>query len=712
MDLVLNAWSVYPLVTVLIIFILLLLSFLLFQISSMPIFHSLSIYWVFPLLIAALFFSSSIHNSIYFIEKLKNSQLKSAYISKKKLDENNLNELSINQNEINNIKSAKAGKNLVLIYLESLEKIYQDNNVFNNLTPNIYTYNQESIVFNGLHQYKGTGWTIAGIVSSQCGTPLLFEYNTISSNDIMANGFLNKAICLGDILQSAGYYQVYLGGANKKFGGKVNFLSTHGYNKVKGVNDLKQQLQDPSYLSSWGMYDDSLFKLASLEFNRLAKLKQPFNLTLLTLDTHHPVGHASKSCKPYKHKDNSILHAVHCTDQLLKQFIDKISQNPAYKDTVVVLFSDHLSMRNEAEKYYPSDYKRDLYFAILNSGQTGEINKKASHMDVTPTLLDIMGVDHNYQFLMGQSLLKQSQIKPTNIKEAGTEQSDEKILLIKHINSTYFTHYNNQLAYEGDNIIKQGKDVLLVADKPLKLPFGESELLPNDLERSRAILVFFNDKGIIEHTQLTDIDTLPYLLYAAKGSNFLLIMPNRKLPFDFTDKLNPADKVQVFMGNLSAQVVNVVSFARQSELKISTKTFNQLLASLMDSKSKHKNKSQKNSLLNGFCSKPTSNSAYVNHNKKQIVLPVVKVGNDFFRAVLSKNKSSKKNEQILILDSLQKIERAFVQTSAGYCYAYYSDYKLYIPYLQLENQKSVLQLSLKSEAPILFAMPTNLMDKI
>jgi len=197
-DLIANAWSVYPLVTVLIIIIFFLLGLLLYQISLIQAFRTISTFWLFPLLIASLFFNSSIHNFFYFIKSVKNSQFETSNISKQKLDEYNLNAQSINQNKTKNIKETKAGKNLLFIYLESLEKIYQDENVFKGLTPNLNNFNQQGIVFDHTQQYKGTGWTIAGIVSSQCGTPLLFEYNTISSNDIMANGFLNKAICLGD----------------------------------------------------------------------------------------------------------------------------------------------------------------------------------------------------------------------------------------------------------------------------------------------------------------------------------------------------------------------------------------------------------------------------------------------------------------------------------------------------------------------------------
>ena len=53
------------------------------------------------------------------------------------------------------------------------------------------------------------------------------------------------------------------------------------------------------------------------------KKKGPFNLTLLTVDTHHPTGNASHSCSKYGAIDNSILHAVHCTDYLVGRFIER-----------------------------------------------------------------------------------------------------------------------------------------------------------------------------------------------------------------------------------------------------------------------------------------------------------------------------------------------------------------------------------------------------
>jgi phosphoglycerol transferase len=210
--------------------------------------------------------------------------------------------------------------------------------------------------FTNISQTLGTSWTIAGMVASQCGTPLLYNDTIIGGNDIMQNGFFTDVICLGDVLNKAGYVQKYLGGASSRFAGKGNFYKAHHYDEVKGLDELISRLNNKEYKTGWGLYDDSLFKIAAEEYVRLANANKPFNLTLLTLDTHHPNGHPSHSCKAYPYQDNSILDAVHCTDQLLERFINNISRHPSFQNTVVVLISDHLAMRNSAEKFFPKKY--------------------------------------------------------------------------------------------------------------------------------------------------------------------------------------------------------------------------------------------------------------------------------------------------------------------------------------------------------------------
>jgi len=116
-------------------------------------------------------------------------------------------------------------KNLILLYLESLESSYLDETRFPDLVPNIKRAIAQGLEFTNIREYPGTNWTIAGVMASQCEMPL-----TIMGNDTLyQNQALNKMVCLGDILNKAGYYQVYIGGADLGFAGKGNFYQAHGY---------------------------------------------------------------------------------------------------------------------------------------------------------------------------------------------------------------------------------------------------------------------------------------------------------------------------------------------------------------------------------------------------------------------------------------------------------------------------------------------------
>ena len=275
--------------------------------------------------------------------------------------------------------------------------------MFPNLTPNILALNDQGWQLENLSQLNGTGWTMAGLVSSLCGTPLLYE-SGIGRNNILFTEFLNRAVCLPDILRSAGYDQAFMGGASLEFGGKGNFFEQHSFDQVYGRSELSERLPDPSHLGGWGLYDDSLFDLAVQEFERLSDNDEPFNLTLLTVDTHHPSGEPSLSCPKYQEIDNSILHAVHCTDYLVGRFVERLQSSPAYSDTLIVLMSDHLAMRNNAFPLFPDGYERRLYFNVLNSDLKGSSAVLATPMDVAPTILSLLGVQHNSTFLAGEDI--------------------------------------------------------------------------------------------------------------------------------------------------------------------------------------------------------------------------------------------------------------------------------------------------------------------
>ncbi|KKK71854.1 hypothetical protein LCGC14_2909740, partial [marine sediment metagenome] len=71
------------------------------------------------------------------------------------------------------LKQIGEKKNLVYIYAESLERTYFDESVFPGLITGLRELESRSTTFTNIRQVENTTWTIAGLVSSQCGLPLL-----------------------------------------------------------------------------------------------------------------------------------------------------------------------------------------------------------------------------------------------------------------------------------------------------------------------------------------------------------------------------------------------------------------------------------------------------------------------------------------------------------------------------------------------------------
>ncbi len=300
---------------------------------------------------------------------------------------------------------AAPGKNLVWIYMESLERVYWDAGAFSGLTPNLDRLRKQGLDFSGFETFAGANYTMAGLFSSQCGVPLFSSpfanLDAVAGNDTDVSTFHPKIACLGDVLHKAGYAQIYMGGAPIRFSNKDLFFHLHGYDEALGLNQLEAKAGGKLPESGWGLYDSVLFKLALDRYRQLEDGRKPFNLSMLTLDTHPPHGRASPDCPKYTASDNSMLQAVHCTDYLIGKFIDALSKEPDWKNTVVVIMSDHLMMRNDAQPLYPKGYHRQPALLVLNAG-TGVRSARMYHMDIAPTLLDLLGVRTNATFIAGE----------------------------------------------------------------------------------------------------------------------------------------------------------------------------------------------------------------------------------------------------------------------------------------------------------------------
>ncbi len=280
-------------------------------------------------------------------------------------------------------------KNLVLIYVESLEATYGRTQVWGRdlLLP---LRGLGGVSFSDYRPAPGTQWTIAGIVGTQCGVPLkIYSQQDVRQGSSGGRAFLPGATCLGDILQRHGYQNVFLGGAPLSFAGKGKFLADHGYAVAYGREEWVREGVDKDAVGEWGLYDDQLFARARTKLAQLHASGQRFNLTLLTLDMHNPHGFRSPAC--IKRGLRSFEDIVECISHQTADFVRVIRQEGYLKDTNVVIVGDHLAVSNPVFDALRKIHDRRIYNQFISDDSPVKNTEEILPYDLYPSILEFIG---------------------------------------------------------------------------------------------------------------------------------------------------------------------------------------------------------------------------------------------------------------------------------------------------------------------------------
>lgn len=298
--------------------------------------------------------------------------------------------------------------NYVFIYAESMERTFRMLDGKNYL-PNISLIADKYMDFTDIRQISGTGWTMAGLVNTQCGIPLVLPQGNSAGN---VTNFLHGADCVATALKNNHYQTLFIRGSDKEFAGGDKFLGQHGWDEVQDKNYFeKQKIVSPEDLSGWGVHDDILMDHAYSEFVRLSKEPNNFLLSFLTVNTHAPAGKFLPKCEGHVASDidNEMLRSVACSDYLISQFINKVETSEYFDKTIIVMVSDHYMMENTASGLLKKheDARRNNFIIIKKGMKPQKISKTGSLMDVWPTILDVSNAkDSDVGF--GRSLISES----------------------------------------------------------------------------------------------------------------------------------------------------------------------------------------------------------------------------------------------------------------------------------------------------------------
>lgn len=287
-------------------------------------------------------------------------------------------------------------KNLVLIYVESLEQGYSNSTVFGeDLLSDLNELKKDKAQsFNNYIQAPETGWTMGGMVATQCGVPLR-GLGIFTGNDMgNASRFVMGAKCLGDVLKEHGYTNVYMQGSSANFAGTRKFYFEHGYDEVYDKEQWSERYSDGE-MTSWGLSDASLFIEGLNKLEKLNQAQKPFNLTLTTIDTHQNDGVLSNICKKEGFKD-SLDQIVKCTTKHVSDFIKEAERRGLLNNTVLIVTGDHLAMNGSStiDKLNASGNRHVFNLILLPDNQKVRadfLDRQIIHFDFYPSMLEMMG---------------------------------------------------------------------------------------------------------------------------------------------------------------------------------------------------------------------------------------------------------------------------------------------------------------------------------
>ena len=135
-----------------------------------------------------------------------------------------------------------------------------------------------------------------------------------------------------------------------------------------------------------------LFDVAKTKLLEISESNEPFNFTMLTVDTHYPKGYVDETCAlPY---DSDYANAIACSDLKIIEFVTWLQAQDFYENTTVILTGDHETMNNDFLSQSVEAEKR-MYNTFLNLPFEVEddvlVNRNFSALDMFPTTIASLG---------------------------------------------------------------------------------------------------------------------------------------------------------------------------------------------------------------------------------------------------------------------------------------------------------------------------------
>lgn len=303
------------------------------------------------------------------------------------------------------------GLNLIVVLAESLQQFPLDLDINGKpVTPNLNKFIEDSMYFVNFFDQTHLGTTSdAEFISFQ-------SLHAVPIGTVAKNYYKNDFYGLANILAQHGYTTISASGARKSFWGMEKMHKNLGFNRsfFKDSFKVKEII--------WECISDKKF------FNKivpkLVKQKEPLFAYLLSCSNHHP----------YKIPNNFIefdarefegtlvgdyLKSVNYFDVAFGKFVARLKKYNLLESSLIVVLGDHHAFldsdyNNLAKLLGLKDFsvyerfvtkKRiPMFIRFPNAKFSRTIDTIGGHIDVSPTILNLLGIKVHKRVMLGSDL--------------------------------------------------------------------------------------------------------------------------------------------------------------------------------------------------------------------------------------------------------------------------------------------------------------------
>lgn len=299
-----------------------------------------------------------------------------------------------------------ADMNLVIIQVEAMQEFVVDLEIEGEqVTPFLNKLKEEALYFENIYHQVAAGNTSDAEFLLNVG---LHPAPVGAVNYLHAT---NKFITLGELLKEKGYENTGFHGYQASFWNREVV-----YNNFKFDDFISKEDFELDEIVGWAISDVSFYRQAM----DIAIQNQPFYSFLVTLSSHHPydafIGYEPFTGEYENTQVGNYLKSMRYVDESIEGLFERLESEGVLDETIVVIYGDHSGLYQDqkaslsgllglSDHYvaWESIQKVPLWIVMPESSKTGTISKTGGQVDILPTILDIMGIEH--PLTLGESLL-------------------------------------------------------------------------------------------------------------------------------------------------------------------------------------------------------------------------------------------------------------------------------------------------------------------